>query len=116
MAANLTAQVRSISAVTKAVAAGNLDTFIEVEAKGEILELKVTVNSMVTMLERLAREVSRISQEVGTEGVLGGQAIVPGLGGMWKTLADNVCACFNLFPANRIPLRLTLRSISWQAI
>ncbi|KAF8321300.1 hypothetical protein DL93DRAFT_2052095 [Clavulina sp. PMI_390] len=90
MAANLTAQVRSISAVTKAVAAGNLETFIEVEAQGEILELKHTVNSMVSRLFRLAREVSRISQEVGTEGRLGGQAIVPGLDGMWKTLADNV--------------------------
>jgi len=102
MAANLTAQVRSISAVTKAVAAGNLDTFIEVEAQGEILELKVTVNSMVTMLEHLAREVSRISQEVGTEGVLGGQAIVPNLSGMWKTLADNVRALCQLSTANQV--------------
>lgn len=90
MAANLTNQVRSISDVTKAVARGDLNTFIDVEAQGEILELKHTVNSMVIMLSRLANEVSRISQEVGTEGMLGGQANVPNLDGMWKTLADNV--------------------------
>jgi hypothetical protein len=115
MAANLTSQVRSISNVTKAVARGELEIFIDVEAQGEILELKHTVNSMVIMLSRLANEVSRISKEVGTEGMLGGQANVPGLDGMWKVLADNV-SCSTQPPLSLLDNLWVNRSISWLAI
>ena len=91
MAANLTSQVRSIAKVTKAVAQGNLSTFIEVDAQGEILDLKNTVNGMVAQLFTLANEVTRVSLEVGMEGLLGGQAIVANVEGMWRVLTDNVC-------------------------
>jgi osomolarity two-component system, sensor histidine kinase NIK1 len=90
MAANLTSQVRSIAKVTKAVAQGNLSTFIEVDAQGEILDLKNTVNGMVAQLFTLANEVTRVSLEVGMEGLLGGQAIVANVEGMWRVLTDNV--------------------------
>ena len=84
MANNLTDQVRSISEVTKAVALGDLTRTVDVDVQGEMLDLKLTVNSMVRQLSTLAREVSRVSLEVGTEGILGGQAFVPDVQGEWK--------------------------------
>lgn len=90
MADNLTTQVRSIIEVTKAVAGGNLSKKIVVEAKGEILELKETVNGMTDSLSLFADEVTRVAKEVGTDGVLGGVANVPNVGGTWKSLTDNV--------------------------
>jgi HAMP domain-containing protein/CheY-like chemotaxis protein len=90
MASNLTAQVRNIAAVTTAVARGDLSRKITVDVKGEILELKETVNTMVDQLNAFAFEVSRVAREVGTEGKLGGQAEVQGVGGTWKDLTDNV--------------------------
>src|SRR3974390_600929 len=90
MASNLTAQVRNIADVTKAVAAGDLSTKITVDVRGEILELKDTINTMVDQLNAFASEVTRVAREVGTEGKLGGQALVPGVGGTWKDLTDNV--------------------------
>ncbi|KAG0305913.1 hypothetical protein BGZ99_001942, partial [Dissophora globulifera] len=90
MAANLTAQVRSIAEVTTAVACGDLSKTIDVEAQGEISELKLTVNSMVEQLRTFAAEVTRVAREVGTEGKLGGQAHVKGVDGTWKELTDNV--------------------------
>ncbi|KAK0448574.1 hypothetical protein EV421DRAFT_1889261 [Armillaria borealis] len=90
MATNLTDQVRSISKVTKAVAMGNLTQLVDVNAQGEMLDLKITVNQMVMQLSVFASEVTRVSLEVGTEGELGGQAIVPGVFGTWKALTDNV--------------------------
>ncbi|KAK0240895.1 hypothetical protein EDD85DRAFT_383241 [Armillaria nabsnona] len=90
MATNLTDQVRSISKVTKAVAMGNLTQLVDVNAQGEMLDLKITVNKMVEQLSVFASEVTRVSLEVGTEGELGGQAIVPGVFGTWKALTDNV--------------------------
>ncbi|MBA8956925.1 HAMP domain-containing protein [Actinomadura namibiensis] len=90
MANNLTTQVRGIAQVTTAVAKGDLTKKITVDAQGEILELKDTINTMVDTLSAFADEVSRVAREVGTEGRLGGQAIVPGAGGMWKDLTDNV--------------------------
>ncbi|KZT34623.1 HAMP TYPE histidine kinase, partial [Sistotremastrum suecicum HHB10207 ss-3] len=90
MASNLTNQVRSIASVTKAVAAGDLSQKVDVDVQGEMLDLKVTVNNMVDQLWTLANEVTRVSLEVGTEGILGGQATVEGVKGMWKVLTDNV--------------------------
>ncbi|KAF9343836.1 histidine kinase osmosensor, partial [Mortierella sp. NVP85] len=90
MASNLTTQVRSIAEVTTAVASGDLSKTIEVEAQGEISELKTTVNSMVERLRTFAAEVTRVAREVGTEGILGGQAEVKGVEGTWKELTDNV--------------------------
>ncbi len=90
MASNLTNQVRNIADVTTAVAKGDLTSQITVEAKGEILELKNTINTMVAQLRAFADEVTRVAREVGTEGVLGGQANVPGVAGTWKGLTDNV--------------------------
>nr|WP_321576202.1 HAMP domain-containing protein [Ramlibacter aquaticus] len=90
MASNLTAQVRNIADVTKAVAAGDLSKKITVEVKGEILELKNTINTMVDQLSSFASEVTRVAREVGTEGKLGGQADVQGVAGTWKDLTDNV--------------------------
>jgi HAMP domain-containing protein len=90
MAANLTGQVRNIALVTTAVAKGDLNQKITVDAKGEILELKNTINTMVDQLNGFASEVTRVAREVGTEGKLGGQANVPGVGGTWKDLTDNV--------------------------
>jgi len=90
MASNLTAQVRNIADVTTAVANGDLSRKITVDVKGEILELKNTVNTMVDQLSSFAAEVTRVAREVGTEGKLGGQADVPGVGGVWKNLTDNV--------------------------
>ena len=90
MAGNLTAQVRNIAEVTTAVARGDLSRKITVDVKGEILELKDTINTMVDQLNAFAGEVARVAREVGTEGKLGGQAQVPGVGGTWKDLTDNV--------------------------
>jgi HAMP domain-containing protein/signal transduction histidine kinase/CheY-like chemotaxis protein len=96
LAGNLTAQVRNIALVTTAVANGDLSQKITVEARGEILELKDTVNNMVEQLRTFAAEVTRVAREVGTEGQLGGQARVPGVSGTWKDLTDNV----NLMASN----------------
>src|SRR5690348_5037593 len=90
MAANLTGQVRNIAEVTTSVAKGDLSKKITVEVRGEILELKSTMNTMVDQLNAFAGEVSRVAREVGTEGKLGGQAQVKGIGGVWKDLTDNV--------------------------
>ncbi|OWU92479.1 hypothetical protein APR43_03880 [Flavobacterium sp. NLM] len=90
MASNLTGQVRNIAEVTTAVAKGDLSLQITVDVKGEILELKNTINTMVDQLRGFASEVTRVSREVGTEGKLGGQANVPGVAGTWKDLTDSV--------------------------
>ena len=90
LAANLTTQVRNIAEVTTAVARGDLSRKITVDVKGEILELKNTINTMVDQLNGFACEVTRVAREVGTEGKLGGQAQVPGVAGTWKDLTDNV--------------------------
>jgi signal transduction histidine kinase/HAMP domain-containing protein/CheY-like chemotaxis protein len=90
MAANLTGQVRNIAEVTTAVARGDLSKKVTVDVKGEILELKSTVNTMVDQLNAFAAEVTRVAREVGTDGKLGGQAHVSGVGGVWKDLTDNV--------------------------
>jgi len=96
MAGNLTGQVRNIAAVTTAVAKGDLSKKITVDVKGEILELKDTINTMVDQLNSFASEVTRVAREVGTEGKLGGQAYVAGVAGIWKDLTDNV----NMMAAN----------------
>ncbi|WP_371878308.1 HAMP domain-containing protein [Myxococcus landrumensis] len=90
MANNLTAQVRNIAEVSTAVANGDLSKKITVDARGEVLELKSTINTMVDQLNGFASEVTRVAREVGTEGKLGGQAAVPGVSGTWKDLTDNV--------------------------
>ncbi|WP_445147617.1 HAMP domain-containing protein [Baekduia sp. Peel2402] len=90
MAENLTGQVRNIALVTTAVAQGDLSQKIEVDARGEILLLKDTINTMVDQLRSFADEVTRVAREVGTEGRLGGQAVVPGVAGTWKDLTDSV--------------------------
>src|SRR5690606_22207658 len=90
MARNLTYQVRNIAHVTTAVANGDLTRKIDVDAQGEVLELKSTMNTMVDQLASFASEVSRVAREVGTEGRLGGQAQVHGVSGVWKDLTDNV--------------------------
>ncbi|HJV85432.1 MAG TPA: HAMP domain-containing protein [Noviherbaspirillum sp.] len=90
MAGNLTSQVRNIADVTTAVANGDLSKKITVDVRGEILQLKDTINTMVDQLRSFASEVTRVAREVGTEGKLGGQAYVPGVGGTWKDLTDNV--------------------------
>src|SRR4029079_1759942 len=90
MASNLTGQVRNIAHVATAIANGDLSRKITVAVKGEILELKNTINTMVDQLNAFASEVTRVAREVGTEGKLGGQALVPGVGGTWKDLTDNV--------------------------
>ncbi|GAB3543873.1 HAMP domain-containing protein [Noviherbaspirillum agri] len=96
MASNLTAQVRNIATVTTAVATGDLSKKITVDVRGEVLQLKETINTMVDQLNGFAGEVTRVAREVGTEGRLGGQAYVPGVGGVWKDLTDNV----NLMASN----------------
>src|SRR3954470_18598241 len=92
MASNLTGQVRNISEVTIAVASGDLSKKITVDVRGEILQLKEAINTMVDQLRSFASEVTRVAREVGTEGKLGGQAIVPGVAGTWKDLTDSVNA------------------------
>lgn len=105
MAANLTNQVREIAHVTKSVARGDLSNSVSVDVQGEMLDLKVTVNEMVQQLTTLANEVTRVSLEVGTEGKLGGQALVMNVEGVWKDLTDNV----NLMASN---LTTQVRSIA----
>src|SRR5436853_5159943 len=95
MASNLTAQVRNIAGVTTAVARGDLSRKITVDVNGEILELKETINTMVDRLNAFASEASRVAREVGTDGKLGGQAVVPGIAGTWKDLTDNVNSMAN---------------------
>src|SRR5262245_32650084 len=90
MASNLTAQVRNIAEVTIAVASGDLSRKITVDVRGEILQLKEAINTMVDQLRSFASEVTRVAREVGTEGRLGGQAVVPGVAGTWKDLTDSV--------------------------
>lgn len=90
MAMNLTTQVREIANVTTAVAKGDLTKKISVEVKGEILDLKNTINTMVDRLGTFAFEVSKVAREVGTDGTLGGQAYVENVEGKWKDLTDNV--------------------------
>lgn len=90
LAANLTNQVRNIARVTKAVALGDLSKQIDVDARGEILDLKNTVNGMVVRLRALAAEVTRVTLEVGSQGILGGQAHVPDVEGVWLELTRNV--------------------------
>src|SRR6202158_1190903 len=90
MAGNLTGQERNIADVTTAVANGDLSKKVTVRVRGEILELKNTVNTTVDQLNAVAAEVTRVARDVGTEGKLGGQAQVKGVGGVWKDLTDNV--------------------------
>jgi HAMP domain-containing protein len=90
MASNLTGQVRNIAEVSTAIARGDLSRKITVDVRGEILQLKETINTMVDQLRSFASEVTRVAREVGTEGKLGGQAYVPGVAGTWKDLTDNV--------------------------
>ena len=90
MCSSLTDQVRSIAKVTTAVARGDLTQKIDIEVEGEMLELKTTVNSMVEQLSGFASEVTRVAQEVGTQGILGGQAVVHGAEGTWDHLTRNV--------------------------
>ena len=92
MATNLTDQVRSISDVTKAVANGDLSRTVNVDVQGEMLDLKTTVNQMVARLSTLASEVTRVSLEVGTEGIMGGQASVPDVQGVWKVRSTPFCS------------------------
>ncbi len=101
MAANLTGQVRAIAEVTTAVARGDLSKKITADVQGEILELKNTINTMVDQLNSFASEVTRVAREVGTEGKLGGQAMVKGVAGIWKDLTDNVRFAFYLFLLSR---------------
>src|SRR5688500_4626207 len=96
MASNLTGQVRNIAEVTKAVAGGDLSKKITVDVRGEILDLKTTINTMVDQLNSFASEVTRVAREVGIEGKLGGQSQVKGVAGVWKDLTDNV----NMMAAN----------------
>ena len=96
MAGNLTGQVRNIAEVATAIANGDFSRKITVDVRGEILLLKETLNTMVDQLRSFAGEVTRVAREVGTEGRLGGQAVVPGVAGTWKDLTDNV----NLLAAN----------------
>ncbi len=105
MASNLTGQVRNIADVATAIARGDLSRKITVDVKGEILELKNTINTMVDQLNAFASEVTRVAREVGTEGRLGGQAAVSGVAGTWKDLTDNV----NLMASN---LTVQLRDVS----
>src|SRR5438552_7460271 len=90
MASNLTGQVRNITEVATAIANGDLSKKITVDVRGEILELKNTINTMVDQLPSFAAEVTRVAREVGTEGKLGGQAVVPDVAGTWKDLTDHV--------------------------
>lgn len=104
LAGNLTTQVRSIATVTKAVANGDLSQTIDVDARGEILELKMTVNSMVVRLRAFASEVTRVALEVGTKGKLGGKAEVPDVEGVWLDLTRNVSRGFHSRPHAGVPL------------
>ena len=104
--------MRSISEVTKAVALGDLTRTVDVDVQGEMLDLKLTVNSMVRQLSTLAREVSRVSLEVGTEGILGGQAFVPDVQGEWKVRQRQRSYSFESL--TRSPRFWSTKSISWR--
>ena len=95
LATNLTTQVRNIATVTTAVANGDLSRKITVDARGEVLELRDTINTIVDRLRSFSAEVTRVAREVGTEGILGGQAAVEGVSGVWKELTDNVNSMAN---------------------
>src|SRR5262244_3463704 len=90
MAGNLTVQLRDVSKVATAIAKGDLSQKITVDVSGEILQIKDAINTMVDQLNSFASEVTRVAREVGTDGKLGGQAVVPGVAGTWKDLTDNV--------------------------
>ena len=114
MASNLTNQVRSISEVTKAVARGDLTKKVDVDVQGEMLDLKETVNSMVEQLSTLANEVTRVSLEVGTEGKLGGQAVVADVQGMWKVRKQGWSVFFSLVTQSGLAVRfLRITLTSW---
>jgi HAMP domain-containing protein len=100
MASNLTAQVRNIAEVATAIARGDLSKKITVDVRGELLNLKETLNTMVDQLNGFASEVTRVAREVGTEGKLGGQAAVPGVAGTWKVLQVNVSSCPRILECN----------------
>ena len=102
MCSSLTDQVRSIAKVTTAVARGDLSQKIDIEVEGEMLELKTTVNSMVEQLSGFASEVTRVAQEVGTQGILGGQAVVNGAEGTWDHLTRNVNVSITVSPKWRV--------------
>ncbi len=102
MAANLTGQVRAIAQVTTAVAKGDLSKKMTADAKGEILELKNTINTMVDQLNAFASEVTRVAREVGTEGKLGGQAQVTGVGGTWKVISFLYITIIYLYSLRKI--------------
>src|SRR3989440_9308 len=106
MAGNLTGQVRNIAEVSTAIASGDLSRKITADVKGEILQLKETINTMVDQLRSFASEVTRVAREVGTEGKLGGQAVVPGVAGTWKDLTDSV----NSMAGNQACLRCPPRA------
>ena len=112
MAMNLTTQVREIASVTTAVAKGDLSQKIKAEVKGEILDLKITINSMVDRLNNFAFEVSKVAREVGTDGTLGGQANVENVEGKWAELTNNgllpLFCCLAINPSPGITARLTL--------
>lgn len=112
MATNLTTQVRSIASVTTAVAEGNLSRKIDVHAQGEILQLKETINKMVERLQNFATEVTKVAREVGTDGILGGQAKVQDVEGTWKDLTDNVNSEY--YNHSRTSPKLTVDSNGWQ--
>ena len=109
MAMNLTDQVRSITEVTRAITGGDLMKKITIDVRGEILDLKETVNGMTESLSLFADEVTRVAKEVGTEGLLGGQAQVSNVGGTWKDLTDNV----NVMAAN---VRLSSSTVLGRAV
>ena len=116
MASNLTAQVRNLAEVTIAVANGDLSKKITVDVRGEILQLKEAINTMVDQLRSFASEVTRVAREVGTEGKLGGQALVPGVAGTWKDLTDSINAmCGNLTDQVRNIAQMTRGNINWSA-
>lgn len=102
MCSSLTDQVRSIAVVTTAVAKGDLTSKIEIPVEGEMATLKTTVNSMVDQLSNFASEVTRVTLEVGSQGILGGQALVPGVEGVWLDLTRNVGLFFVFFPSSSL--------------
>ena len=109
MASNLNAQVRNIADVTTAVANGDLSKKITADVQGEILQLKEAINTMVDQLLALRSEVTRVAREVGTEGKLGGQAVVTGVAGTWKDLTDNVNRWLAISPTKCAILRMSRR-------
>src|SRR5262249_21720535 len=115
MASNLTGQVRNIAEVATAVALGDLSKKITVNVSGEILRLKETINTMVDQLNAFAAEVTRVAREVGTDGKLGGQAVVPGVAGTWKDLTASCCDCLSK-PSVCIVASMLLRTVPMLAV